>query len=389
LEERCGNTRQIIVAKHTEKEYKSILNVRKAADNWFWNRYGINPYNGCEFNCIYCDSRSSKYHLPEDFENAIYVKKNAALLLDKRLSKARRLKPDIIGVGGTCDPYQQAEKDYKTTQSLLKVILKYRFPVQVVSKSNLIIRDMDLLQKIKEESGYCNVSLSITTTDDELSQKIEPSASLSSERFQCIQTIKQNSSIQCGILFMPALPGISDSNQDMELMVASAKEANADYILFGGLTLRDKQAKRYFREIKTIHGDIPVIYHKIYGFSDKNQTYKGSYTANMEYHAEKNSYFIDLCKKYKMAYRIKRFIPNDFRKTNYKISERFLNNAYFLQMINKPYKDLQYAGFTIQELPKAIEYLTIPEYNLLIEKFTEKAKKLCDKYLSEEKLLFY
>ena len=83
---------------YTEKEFKSILNIRKFIDHWFWDKYGINPYNGCQFGCIYCDSRSAKYHLPEDFENNIIIKKDAELILDKRLKNARTLLPDVVGI---------------------------------------------------------------------------------------------------------------------------------------------------------------------------------------------------------------------------------------------------------------------------------------------------
>ena len=99
-----------------EKEYKSIINKRKWIDSWFWERYSINPYNGCHFGCIYCDARSGKYHMPEQFEEEIVIKKHVAQMLDTRLTRARTFMPDIVGIGGVTDCYQLAEKIYKNTQ---------------------------------------------------------------------------------------------------------------------------------------------------------------------------------------------------------------------------------------------------------------------------------
>ncbi len=92
-----------------KQQFKSILNKKKFIDNWFWDRYSINPYNGCSFGCIYCDARSAKYHAPQDFENKITIKQNVGPMLDKRLSRARTLLPDVVGLGGVTDCYQPAE----------------------------------------------------------------------------------------------------------------------------------------------------------------------------------------------------------------------------------------------------------------------------------------
>ena len=93
-----------------EQEFKSIINKLKFIDNWFWCRYTINPYNGCLFGCVYCDARSAKYHMPEDFENKIIIKRNVRELLDNRLSRARTFLKDVVGFGGVTDSFQAAEK---------------------------------------------------------------------------------------------------------------------------------------------------------------------------------------------------------------------------------------------------------------------------------------
>ena len=93
------------MAQFIRQDFKSIINKYKWIDQWFWCRYSINTYNGCQFGCIYCDARSSKYHLPTDFENQIIIKNNVAAILDKRLSAARTFLADVVALSGTTDPY--------------------------------------------------------------------------------------------------------------------------------------------------------------------------------------------------------------------------------------------------------------------------------------------
>ena len=124
--------------KYVPKEFKTILNKYKFIDSWFWCRYSINPYNGCEFACTYCDSRSHKYHLQPEFDQFIYVKNNVGAMLDNRLRRARTLLPDVVAIGGTCDAYQPAEADYKNTRQCLEVLLKYHYPVIISTKSTRV-----------------------------------------------------------------------------------------------------------------------------------------------------------------------------------------------------------------------------------------------------------
>ena len=98
------------------RPFKSILNRMKTIDSWFWNRYTLNPYNGCQFGCIYCDSRSQKYHLEEDFENKIIVKSNIRKLLENQILKSKKFERDVVAIGGTTDPYQPAERKFNNTK---------------------------------------------------------------------------------------------------------------------------------------------------------------------------------------------------------------------------------------------------------------------------------
>src|SRR5215471_10260601 len=122
---------------------KTILNKTRRRDPWFLDDYTINPYSGCSFNCQYCYIRGSKYGI--NMEERLFVKINAAELLEKQLrNKARKGQYGIIVLSSATDPYLQFEKDYRLTQNILEVILKYRFPLHVITKSDLVVRDFDL-----------------------------------------------------------------------------------------------------------------------------------------------------------------------------------------------------------------------------------------------------
>ena len=161
------------MVQYFPKTAHSILNRLKVIDSWFWCRYTLNPYNGCEHACTYCDARSDRYYLHEDFEERIYYKANAAQLLDQKLTNTRTWLPDVIAMGGTCDAYQPAEATYEISNALLKVVLKHRYRVILSAKSTLIRRDLLLLEEIGK-SSWCTVAFTITTLDPKVVQFLEP-----------------------------------------------------------------------------------------------------------------------------------------------------------------------------------------------------------------------
>ena len=364
------------MASYIRRDFKSILNKRKFIDHWFWDRYSINPYNGCQFGCIYCDSRSQKYHLPTDFENQIIVKNNIASMLDNRLAKARTLLPDIVGIAGTTDPYQPAEKIFKNTQACLAVLQKYNFPVHIVTKSTLVLRDLDLLQTIAQKTAAI-ISVTITSTDNKISKFLEKSAPGPGNRFAAIAEIKKKETdIQCGVLMIPVIPGFTDSDENLENMVKTAKESGADYIIFGGgMTLRDMQADWFLKHVKNSFPEKMELYEKLYNFKYDPGNYNGNYEAGYSYSKRINLRFLELCEKYKIAVRIKRFIPEDYRKYNYIIAQYLLDKSYINQMMGKIWKNLFWAGHNIQNLKESVldftkrnELQKISNVNALLEK---------------------
>lgn len=168
-------------------ETKTILQKVKYGDEWYGVDYNMNLYRGCSHNCIYCDSRSNCYHI--DNFSKVRGKKNALYILEKELSTKKET--GIIGIGAMSDTYNPLEKEYEQTKSALKLISKYNFGVSIDTKSDLILRDIDLLKEINSKNNVI-IKFTITTPNDELSQIIEPNVCVSSKRFAAIKTLSEN-----------------------------------------------------------------------------------------------------------------------------------------------------------------------------------------------------
>ncbi|NHI94108.1 MAG: radical SAM protein [Candidatus Lokiarchaeota archaeon] len=354
------------------KEFKTVINKMKFVDSWFWCRYTLNSYNGCEHACVYCDARSKKYYLHPEFEEVIFVKTNIRKKLDDRLRRARTLLPDVVGTGGTCDAYQQAEKQYKNTRQVLEVLLKYKFPVLIGTKNTLVLRDLDLITQINKET-WCTVAFTITSFNEEVINFLEPRASPPDERINALRMIKEeHPEIQTGVHFMPIVPLLEDSDDNLEEVVSRTKEAKCDFILFApGMSLRDDQAEFFKKKLKEKY---PAIYDE---FLSLYRT--GSMWGNPEYLSVINKKVYNLCKKYNINFRSKRWIPNDFRRVNYIIAEKLLNESYELEVLEKPDKQMQWAGLNIQNLNDSLlniknykEVLKIPNY--LVDKIDRMLK---------------
>lgn len=343
------------MAKFIEKQFKSILLKRKFIDSWFWERYGMNPYQGCLFGCVYCDSRSAKYYLPEDFDNTVIVKTHIAEMLDKRISRARTLLLDVVGMASAADVYQFCEKKYRNTRSLLKVLLKYGYPVHIITKSTLVLEDLELIDAIAQKSGWATVSITITTSDEKTARFLEKRAPTPADRFNIIKTIKEKApNIQAGVLLIPVVPYLSDSQENINSILHTAKSVGADYVLYGGaMTMRDNQALWFLRHIKEQYPELIAKYEDIYQFRYDPNLYTGRYTpVNRNIRLSKT--FFNTAREIEMPVRIKRYIPDDYRRENYIIAEKLLNKAYFDMMQGKSSSYINWAGMNIQNLKESI-----------------------------------
>jgi DNA repair photolyase len=220
-------------------EAKSILSKLKTEDSYFGITYNMNLYRGCQHGCIYCDTRSEFYEINISNKKN---KKNALDLLVKELHPKKKNRA-TIGTGSMNDPYMPIEKELQLTRKALQIIANNKFPVHIITKSNLPERDADILQDISKI--YAAVSFTITTADDALSQKIEPQAPPTSERFKAIKLLAEKG-IYTGITMMPVLPFINDTKENLTAIMQHAKESGASYIIpMFGLTLR-KGSREYF-----------------------------------------------------------------------------------------------------------------------------------------------
>jgi len=227
-------------------EVKSILNKTKRRDPWFLEDYTINPYSGCSFNCLYCYIRGSKYG--EHMEEKVSVKTNAMELLDKQLgSRAKRGQYGIIVLSSATDAYLQFEKELRLTRQLLEIILKHRFPVHIITKSDLVVRDFDLLKQINEQAilpkdlenklnDKVIITFSFSTLDNEIAKIFEPGATLPSKRLKTLELALGNGFL-CGVSLMPLLPFITDNAVQLELMFDTFSKTGAKYILPATITL--------------------------------------------------------------------------------------------------------------------------------------------------------
>jgi DNA repair photolyase len=336
------------MVKYIYREFKNTLNVLKYPDSWFWSRYTLNTYSGCAHSCIYCDARSERYYLEHDFENEVIIKTDFDKKLDQRLDRARKVLPDVTAPGGVNDAYQPIEKEVENTRKVLKVIAKHHFPINIATKSNLVIKDIDILEKIAEDT-WCTVGFSITTTNEELANFLEPNCSSPSERLKAITIIKEKApKIQVGTYFIPIIPFLEDDINNLESVIKQTKEAGADFVLFSpGLTMRDSQAAFFIKKLKNSK------YNKI--IEPLLNLYKGQMYPPSEYVNILHQDLYKLTEKFNLPIRIKRWIPEDFRKWNYNISELLLNEEFInLVKTGKSNKKMMWAGLTINNLEESI-----------------------------------
>ncbi len=371
------------MVKYIYKEFKSVLNKLKYPDSWFWSRYTLNTYSGCAHACIYCDARSQRYYL-EDFENKVIIKSNFDKKLDQRLKRARTLLPDVIAPGGVNDAYQPIEKKIENTRKIFQVIAKYKYPINIATKSKLVTRDIDILKKIATDT-WCTVGFSLSTINEDLAKFLEPYSSSPSERLGALKVIKNEASnIQLGTYFIPIIPFLTDDDENIESVIRRSKEAGADFVLFSpGLTLRDTQAQYFIKKLKKskfAHIVKPLL-----------NLYKGEMHPPANYCRSINTKAWKLCKKYEINIRVKRWIPSDYRKWNYKISELLLNKEYVDSLTTgKNNRTMMWAGLNLNNLEESIldvyrrrELQTLKNFNpeviSFIKPYLEKSKELKQK----------
>jgi len=218
---------------------KQILSKNPHPENWFGVNFNINIYRGCQHGCIYCDSRSNCYQI-ENFDSLI-VKRNAPELLENILLRKRR--KVVISTGSMSDPYIPAEKHILLTNKILRLIIKYKFPFHIVTKSDLILRDLDLLKEINKI--FLSTCLTITTCNDQIAAILEPRAPTPTNRLKALEELSRNG-LYTGVLFQPILPFLLDTEENVKETIYNIAHCGGKFVIpWFAVTMRKGQ-KEYF-----------------------------------------------------------------------------------------------------------------------------------------------
>lgn len=254
-------------------------------------RNGMNIYRGCTHGCIYCDSRSRCYGFTHPFED-IEVKRNAPALLEQKLRSKR--KKCMIGTGDMCDPYLHCEEELRLTRACLEIIDRYGFGVSVLTKSDRILRDLDLLGSIQDKSKAV-AQMTLTTWDDRLCRIIEPEVCVTSRRLEVLRTMKE-AGIPTVVWMTPLLPFINDTKENLEGILEGCLEAGVKGILcFGmGLTLREGNREYFYQALDRHFPGLRREYQRRYG---------NAYELPSPRHRELQQIFDDTCAKAGILYR--------------------------------------------------------------------------------------
>ena len=223
---------------------------------------GMNIYRGCQHGCVYCDARSRCYQMDHPFED-IAVKQNALVLLEDAMK--RRRSPCMIGTGAMSDPYMPLEKQLQLTRGFLELVLKYGFGATVLTKSDLVLRDLELLKAIQEQTKAV-VQMTLTTMDTPLCRILEPNVSTTLQRIAALKKL-QEAGIPAVVWLCPIVPFLNDTPENISAIVEACAETGVKGIIqFGmGLTLREGNREYFYQALDTHFPGLKQRYIRSYG----------------------------------------------------------------------------------------------------------------------------
>jgi DNA repair photolyase len=255
-----------------EIECKSAINRVNVPNMPF--RWTLNPYRGCQHACVYCFARGTHeflgYDSGRDFETRVIVKVNAPEMLRQDLARPgwRR---ESITVGTACDPYQQAELKYSLTHRILRVMRDFANPVSIVTKSPHVIRDADVLEDLVRVADV-RVNFSISTLDEDVWKRIEPSTAKPSKRLQAMRLLAERG-IPCNVMIAPVLPGLTDDPENLERVVRAAKEHGASAVHDNVLYLKPGTKEWFMPFLREAYPHLQERYARFYRGAYAPQTY--------------------------------------------------------------------------------------------------------------------
>ncbi|MGE4571595.1 MAG: radical SAM protein [Candidatus Izemoplasmatales bacterium] len=263
------------------KKYKHILQANGR----------LNLTRGCIHACIYCDSRSDCYQMNHDFTD-IEIKEDAAMMLDQELS--RKKKKIMIKTGAMSDPFMDLEPVLKQTRACFEVISKHGFPLSFQTKSDLFLKDLDLLEKIHKTSRLV-VQMTITCMDDDLSLKIEPNVTSTSARFEAIKILR-DLNIPVILWISPLLPYINDDLDNLKAILNRSKELSVKGVIWygAGLTLRRGNREYFYQQLDRLYPGLKKKYIEEFGFR---------YHVMSKNNEELTNYLHNFCEKFGIMYK--------------------------------------------------------------------------------------
>jgi DNA repair photolyase len=330
---------------------KSVLNKHKRPDHWFWTRYTAYPYIGCQHGCEFCYCRERKfspYDDPQDFAHLIKVKENAPELLRRALSRAE---VDLVFTGD----YQPAERKFGLSRKMLEVCLELGFPVFVLERSPLLLRDLDLLREIHARArvvvAFSVISAPGSPGYDRI-RRMERLTPSPEKRFAAMEQLAA-AGIPAGACFMPILPGLCDDDANLENVVRWTAGHGGRFLLAGGLTLADQQRDYFFDVLGQRFPDLSALYASLYP--------SGSYGPSGWDWPRLALRIRRLCAQYGLRDRMPRpIIPGDKRTLNKRLVEALANHAYTLELDRAPSQKIwayRKAAWAIEDLPQEIGLL--------------------------------
>jgi len=299
---------------------RSIINRLRHVDDWFWVNYTLNPYRGCAHLCVYCDARDNQYGLSADFDQVVYYKENAILILEKQLPKLER---GIVSTGGVCDAYQPIEAKLHLTRRILETLARHNFAVEILTKSDLVLADLEILKEVNRRR-WAGVLFTITTFDTTVSSRFEPYASTPEQRLKALSEVAK-SGLTTGVMLCPYLPDISDNKASITEVVQRAKDAGAQFILYGGLTLKEGPQKDRFVEALERHYPSLVSRYK--------QLYSVGHAPERDYSCREGRMVREICRQIGIRYRMPRpILPGERLVVNKLVAEKLFLRVYEMEL---------------------------------------------------------
>lgn len=318
------NTRRVVFVPYRPK---TVLNKYKRADHWFWTRYSAYPYIGCQHGCEFCYCREQKYSPyddPKDFAFVIKVKENAPVLLEHALKKVP-LDPVFTG------DYQPAERKFEISRRMLEVCHLMGFPVFVLERNPLIMRDLELIKAIHAKARAV-VAFSIIATPESKNYdrvcQMEHLAPPAKKRFDAMQKIAA-AGIPVGTCMMPILPGLCDDVANLEAVVRWTADHGGTFVLASGLTLSDQQKEYFFTVLRERFPDLMAPYQRLYPPKSYAQTGNGWREIALQIR--------EACTKYRVRDRMLRpIVAGEKRSLNKRVVEMLANRIYDMELNADP-----------------------------------------------------